>query len=291
MNYSKKNIRKCLITGQDAQFYCQKDDGKYFINHNNDVIFLSPMPNVGNMKEYANEHYQTGVYKDYVEAKELKILTANVRLEQIKKYHPGKKMLDVGCAAGFFLETAQAKGYQVQGIEFASAAISQANPAVRDKIIQGDVHQELDRWKEGIDWVSAFDIIEHMHEPVKFVADIKKILNPGGLLVMSTPDTSHFLRRLMGNHWPMLQPLQHTVLFSRNAMNDMLTAVGFVNITIEPTYKYLTFEYLTKQLLETNQLISAIMKVVLAIVPKKLARLVFRVNISEFIVFAQKPEC
>lgn len=290
MNTAKINKdTRCPVTNQNATLYCKKGGINYYINRQDCIIFLSPMPATNNMMDYANDHYETGVYQDYINAKELKILTANIRLNQIAQYHPDKKMLDIGCSAGFFLEAAQARGYDVQGIEFASAAIKQASPTVRDKIVHGDVNQELGRWQQNLDWVSAFDIIEHVHDPIQFLVNIKKILKPDGLLVMSTPDTSHFLRRVMGSSWPMLQPLQHTVLFSRKAMKKLLLKEGFVNIKIEATYKYLTFEYLAKQLLETNKLISFLMKGVLAMTPTFIKKRPFRVNISEFIVFARKP--
>lgn len=281
--------KHCPVTNQKADFYCQKDGINYYINRKDGIIFLSPMPATNNMLDYANDNYQSGAYQDYINAKELKILTANIRLNQINRYQHGNKMLDIGCSAGFFLEAALARGYDVQGVEFASAAIKQAAPSVQNKIVHGDVHQELNRWQQTIDWVSAFDIIEHVYDPMKFLSDIKNILKPGGLLVMSTPDTGHFLRRLMGSSWSMLQPLQHTILFSRAAMKKLLIQEGFTDIKIEPTYKYLTFDYLAKQLLETNKLIGSLMKVMMAIIPKKLAKHPFRVNISEFIVFARKP--
>lgn len=282
-------IKYCPVTGNEAKFYCQKQGINYYINPTNGVIFLSPMPEPTNMMDYANDHYQTGVYNDYLNAKELKILTANVRLDVIDRYKPGKKMLDVGCSAGFFIEAAQMRGYDVQGIEFAAAAIERSASSVRGKIVHGDVHKELDRWQQNLDWVSAFDIIEHVHDPIKFLSDIKKILKPGGLLVMSTPDTGHYLRRLMGASWSMLQPLQHTILFSRDAMKKMLIAEGFTDIKIESTHKYLTLSYLAKQLLETNKVISSLMKLMLFVMPKSLANRSFRINIGEFIVFARKP--
>gem|GEM_PF-716414 len=278
----------CPVSGQKAEFYCQKNHASYYINKRNGVIFLSDMPSIHNMSEYADEQYQSGVYKDYLNAKELKILTANIRLDTINKYKPGKKMLDVGCSAGFFMQAAKARNYEVEGIEFAASAIVHASPSVKDKIVQGDVHRELDRWQQDVDWVSAFDIIEHMQDPVKFVSDIHKILKPTGLLVMSTPDTGHWLRRLMQSSWPMLQPLQHMVLFSRTAMENMLLAQGFIDIKIESTYKSLTFEYLAKQLCETNKVISALMKFILAVIPKAISTHVFSINIGEFIVFARK---
>jgi len=278
----------CPITGEQAVFYCQKEQGSYYINRLNGVIFLSPMPDVNDMLGYADGCYQEGVYKDYVEAKDNKLLTANVRLDQIAKYNPGKKMLDIGCAAGFFLEAAKKRGYEVNGIEFSASAIEQASPTVKEKIMRGDVHQEISRWQEKIDWVSAFDIIEHTHDPVKLVRDIKSILKPGGLLVMSSPDTGHYLRSVMRSHWPMLQPLQHTVLFSQKAIKNLLLSEGFMNVNVLPTYKYLTLEYLGKQLVATNRVLAYFMKLILGIFPKKIKEFSFKINIGEFIVFAQK---
>jgi 2-polyprenyl-3-methyl-5-hydroxy-6-metoxy-1,4-benzoquinol methylase len=279
----------CPVTGRDAKFYCLKNQNNYYINQEDGIIFLNPMPTIDNMMDYANSHYKSGVYRDYVDAKELKVLTANARLNNIDKYSPGKKLLDVGCSAGFFIETAFNRGYDVQGIEFSISAIEHAIPSIKNKIIHGDVHQELRRWQETIDCVTAFDIVEHLHDPIKFLKSIKDILRPGGLLVMSTPDTGHILRRLMGASWPMLQPLQHTVLFSRSAMKAILATHGFIDINIQPTYKYLTFSYLAKQLLTTNKIISMLMRWVLMVIPKTIANRPFRINIGEFIVFARKP--
>lgn len=278
---------QCPITKGKANFYCHKNNANYYINKSKQVIFLSPMPTISKMKEYANNQYSIGSYRDYLNAKDLKMLTANNRLKQITQYNPGQSILDIGCSAGFFLEAAQAHGYQVQGIEFASTAITHAASSIQDKIILGDLHQELDRWKHNLDWVSAFDIIEHMHDPVKFISNAKKILKPSGLLVISTPDTGHFLRRLMKSHWFMLQPLQHTVLFSRSAMKEMLLSEGFVNITIESTYKYLTLDYIAKQLIETNKVIASMIKPILTILPKAIRCRPFKINIGEFIVFAK----
>lgn len=281
-----QSSKKCPITGLKSEFYCRKNDVNYYMNRQNGIIFLNPMPNTNHMMDYANDHYKTGVYKDYVDAKELKILTANIRLNQIDHYSPGHTMLDIGCSTGFFIEAAKARGYDVRGIEFAAAAIEHASSSVRDKIVQGDVHQVLGQWQPHVDWISAFDIIEHMHDPVKFITDIKSILKPGGFLVMSSPDSGHFLRRLMGASWPMLQPFQHTVLFSRRAMTEMLEAAQFTNIKIQTTHKYVTFAYLARQLSATNKIISFLMGLVVAITPKSLVNRPFRVNIGEFIVFA-----
>lgn len=289
MTVSAQTKARSPLTGQDASFYCKKEQVDYFYDRGGGVIFMGAMPSVEKMAAYANDHYKTGVYQDYVKAKPLKILTAHVRLDQIAKYKPAKRLLDVGCSAGFFLEAAQTRGYEITGIDFASAAIAQADPGVRPKLVHGDVNQDLSAWREKFDVVSAFDIIEHTQDPTKFVGDIKNMLVPGGLLVMSTPDIGHFLRYVMGARWSMLQPMQHTVLFSRAAMKTLLEKCGFRDVQIETTYKYLTLKYLADQLRETNPVVSRIMDAAMKLMPASWAAAPFRVNIGEFIVFARKP--
>lgn len=280
--------RHCPVTGQAARLYCRKGSADYHINEQAGIIFLGKMPDVQEMESYANEQFTEGAYKDYLDAKQLKLLTANERLDKISAYSSGKKILDIGCAAGFFLEAAKARGFEVRGIEFASAAIAEASPEVRDKIIQGNIPEVLGRWKNEFDIITAFDIIEHMLDPVKFVSDVKKALRPGGLLVISTPDTGHYLRYLMRAHWPMLQPFQHTVLFSRDAMRAMLLAGGYQDVQVHATHKFLTPLYLAKQLRETNRMLAAVMTPLLAAVPRALTARSFRINIGEFIIFARK---
>jgi short-subunit dehydrogenase len=104
----------CPITQQKATVYCRKQGGTYYINKKNGVIFLHPMPDLDRMKNYANVQYKQGVYRDYVTAKPLKLLTAYKRLDMIDQYSPGKRMLDIGCAAGFFWKLRKVEGIMYQ---------------------------------------------------------------------------------------------------------------------------------------------------------------------------------
>src|SRR5438876_9363 len=80
----------------------------------------------------------------------------------------------------------------------------------RPRILEGNV-DELDLTTLGaFDVVTAFDIVEHSLEPLKFLARLHDLLRVGGWLALTTPDAGHGLRYVMGKRWPMLQPLQHT---------------------------------------------------------------------------------
>lgn len=200
----------CPVTGAPGKFYCKKDGHAYYLNEGSGIIFQSPLPEVKDMESYADQEYAEGAYRNYVQAEALKKKTGSRRLKLIQQLigsPKGRKLIDVGCSCGFFLEEALRAGYEVCGVEFSSVAISQAHPSVRDRIICADVNELSSMSNERYDVVTAFDIIEHTQRPVAFVESLKRLLRPDGLLVMTTPDTGHWLRYLMGARWPMLQPM------------------------------------------------------------------------------------
>ena len=101
-------------------------------------------------------------------------------------------------------------------MEFSPNAIAAARPDIRSRIFEGSLENLPD---DGLfDVVSAFDLIEHVPDPRAFLRGCASQLKPGGVMLISTPDTGHFLRHLMRSRWPMLQPMQHLHLFSRQAL-------------------------------------------------------------------------
>src|SRR5213078_2945981 len=116
---------------------------------------------------------------------------------------------------------------------------------------------------------------------------IGQILRPGGVLAISSPDTGHFLRYLMGSRWPMLQPMQHTVLFSRRGIAALLKRCGFGDVRVETTHNVLTMDYLADQLAVTNPGLDRIYQSTSWLIPGPLRRKLIPVNIGEFAAYAR----
>jgi len=278
----------CPVNGLPARLYCRKGGAAYYFEPSSGTIFQAQMPSVRAMNEYADDEYLTGVYREYAKSRDLKIATARPRLAAIKQRANGKRLLDIGCATGFFMETAVEEGFDVRGVEFSSVAISLARPDIRDRILHGDVNTLLGQEAEKFDVVTAFDIIEHVQDPAKFLQDIREILKPGGVLVVSSPDTGHVLRYVMRSKWPMLQPMQHTVLFSRRSIAALLERCGFHDVQVETAHKVLTMDYLADQLMATNPKLNRAYQILSWIVPAPLRRRRLAVNIGEFVAYARR---
>ena len=138
------------------------------------------------------------------------------------------------------------------------------------------------------DVVSAFDLIEHVPDPRAFLKRCRGLLKPGGFLMISTPDTGHVLRFLMQSRWPMLQPMQHLFLFSRQALERALAAEGFDNSRVDTAHKTLSIEYLINQIKPLNPVLSRTLDVLVRPVPGSILSKYRRVNIGEISAVARR---
>ena len=278
----------CPITGNASHEYARKGNAVYLRDAASSIIFLAQRPQLDDMAAFVDAEYEAGVYRDYVNARELKLVTMRRRLPLIRAHARGPRLLDVGCATGFFLEVALEAGFDPAGIELSPVAIDLAQPSVRERITKGDVNTVLATHSRQFDVVTAFDIIEHTFDPVSFLDDIARVLLPGGLLVLSTPDTGHWLRLLMRSRWPMLQPDQHMFLFSREAMRTLLVSRGYEPLVVKSERKVLTIDYLFGQLRQTNPTLAQYLDRAKRMLPRAVRYREVAVNIGEMLVCARK---
>lgn len=281
---------KCPLSNENAHFYCNKPPATYYISKNTGLIFQKQAPTIQAMKTYADAEYVSGVYQEYASATSLKYETFKRRAELIRKRVGSGRLLDVGCSCGFFLETSLQYGFDAYGIEFSKEAIALAKPEIRKRISCGDVNKWQPDKGDKFDVIVAFDIIEHTQDPLQFLCNLRQMLSNNGWLIVTTPDTGHFLRYLMRSHWPMLQPLQHTYLFSKKALHKALEITGFRHIHIQNADKTLSLDYLMNQLKANNPLLSKIYRTFSLLLPESLRNKAFSVNIGEMLSFSQNSE-
>lgn len=87
----------------------------------------------------------------------------------------------------------------------------------------------------------------------------------------------------------MLQPMQHTFLFSTRAIKAMLVKAGFEDVVVLSAKKTLTLNYLFGQLSQTNPVISQFYKYVSRLIPSSIGDFPVEINIGEFFAMGRKP--
>lgn len=106
---------------------------------------------------------------------------------------PPSRILDLGCSAGYVSAAAQLLGHEVVGVDLAE------HPGVHlrlDQFVIADLDKGIpEEVGSGFDAVIAADVIEHVRRPEHLLAEIKRVLKPGGVVFASVPNFSHWYPR------------------------------------------------------------------------------------------------
>jgi 2-polyprenyl-3-methyl-5-hydroxy-6-metoxy-1,4-benzoquinol methylase len=140
----------------------------------------------------------------------------------------GLEVLDIGCGSGSNSLALACKGHRVHGIDVSEAAIERYRAHGFDGRV-GDIENGLDYPDSRFDVVFCSEVIEHMTSPELLVGEIRRILRPGGLLVLSTPNSAFWLYRLLGVLGYTVAELQHPKhfqFFSRRSLLRLLESTG-----------------------------------------------------------------
>lgn len=192
--------------------------------------------------------YDHVVDETYVKEREGRVLTFRRHLQPIEKLvgsGTGKRLLDVGCHIGIFLEIAAERGWDAWGVEPSFWSVSQA----RDrglKVTHGTLRQAAFD-SDFFDVVTLWDVIEHLPDPRAELLEVARVLRPGGLLAVHTMDVSSLFARLMGAFWPWLMEM-HLYYFSRRTLSALLARTGFEVIRIRAQGRFLRLGYLLSRL-------------------------------------------
>jgi SAM-dependent methyltransferase len=143
----------------------------------------------------------------------------------LEKIAPGK-LLDVGCGDGTRLARFRALGWEVQGQEV------DARAAIRARSVAG-VPVYLGSLEDGAFADATFDavvmnhVLEHVHDPVRLLAECHRVLKRSGILVSVTPNIESYGHRRFGSYWRGLEPPRHLFLFSRRTLREAARRAGF----------------------------------------------------------------
>jgi len=153
-------------------------------------------------------------------------------LQMIAAQAPGRRLLEVGCGAGFFLKAAERAEWRVEGIELSAEASGFAAGRLQLPI-RRERAEDAPIEAGSFDAAVMFDVIEHLFDPRAVLSAIARALAPGGTLVMTTPNFDSASRYLLGVDWAVLSPLEHMYYFTEDSLRRQLAATGFSDVRFE----------------------------------------------------------
>lgn len=140
----------------------------------------------------------------------------------------GQRLLDIGCGNGDFVALAQEAGWAAAGIDADPMAVAAAKQRGLD-VREGDIGLFADQ-ATCFDAITLSHLLEHLHDPAAMLRSIHRLLKPGGVVFVDTPNIESRGARRWGSSWRGLEVPRHLVIFSRAALLETLVASGFEHI-------------------------------------------------------------
>jgi 2-polyprenyl-3-methyl-5-hydroxy-6-metoxy-1,4-benzoquinol methylase len=136
-----------------------------------------------------------------------------------------KSLLEVGCSTGFFLEKAVEAGIgQVVGFEPSLECYEHASKNIKGQIINDIFTTDVLKGKS-FDMACTFQVIDHLKNPGKTIADMMEILNPGGLILIVCHDVESWSAKALKENSPIFD-VEHIYLFSKKTIGKLFEQQG-----------------------------------------------------------------
>lgn len=172
--------------------------------------------------------YQETSDQLYLEEAMGRAWSARSIIRRVERVAGTGRLLDVGCGPGVLLSVAKGK-WECVGVEVSRPAAGEARKRFGLEVVEGTL-EEARFPADSFDAVTLVDVIEHLPDPAGTLREVNRILKPGGVLFVLTPNIDAPVARLMGRWWWGFRPA-HLTYFSRKTMGRMLAETGFEPLT------------------------------------------------------------
>ncbi|MBW2665024.1 MAG: class I SAM-dependent methyltransferase [Deltaproteobacteria bacterium] len=189
-------------------------------------------------------------YDDYADLESVLRLNFARRLARIPRSPHAGRLLDIGAAFGFAVAEARCAGWDATGIEISVAAARRAGTAAPGRVLVANaLHTPFAA--AAFDVVTLWDVLEHLSDPHAAIAEVARLLRPGGRLALTTGDVGSLAARLSGARWHLYTLPEHLFFFSRRSLRELLGAHGLRVESVRAESSLYTAGYLVERLRKT----------------------------------------
>ncbi len=214
------------------------------------LLFRRDLPAQVDLDEiYGLEYFKGGAagYLDYLADEEVHRLSARRRLDALELVAPRGKLIDVGAAAGFFVDEARARGWDASGIDVSEPMVDWGRrelnaPLERRTLAAAQLPDGA------FDAVTMWDYIEHAIDPAADLRYAHELLRPGGILALSTGDAATLVARVSGSRWHLLTPRHHNFFFTAATLTQLLEQSRFEVASLDHRGSRYPLRYLVHKL-------------------------------------------
>ena len=182
---------------------------------------------------YDEDYFADYEGEDYRAAEPARRFESRRRLDLLERHlPPPAHLLEVGAAAGFFLDEARERGYEGAGVELNDEMAAHARNALGLDVRTSRL-EDAELGDGTFDAVCAFHVLEHVPAPVEVVSSLRIALRPGGVMLAEVPNAGSEAARRQGKDWPALKLPHHVGQFGPRSMAALLGAAGLELVAID----------------------------------------------------------
>ena len=224
--------RGCPTCGsRDAALELEKDHMTIVRCRACDLVYVTPTFDDAHYREvYASAEYQEIVRDLGISSHHYRVQRFGTERVALMRDHlttrPGRavRYLDVGCSTGFVVEAARNQGWDAIGLDLNPSAIEFGRSRGLD--VRVAALEDAGFGSASFDAVSLFDVLEHLHDPVRTLRACIDLLVSGGILFLYVPNYDSASRLLMGADAHFIWPTHHLNYYTPITITDLVRRQG-----------------------------------------------------------------
>ncbi|OHD26452.1 MAG: hypothetical protein A2064_14345 [Spirochaetes bacterium GWB1_66_5] len=216
--------RRPVFRGKGCRFVACRDCA---------LVYQNPQPVFEDLKgRYGQAYFQYEIANEDNFHRLMELGLADVDFAgRTAGFPAGRRFLDVGCATGRLLETMRERGWQVRGVDLCPESAAYAAKHRGVEVFTGTLG-EARFPAAGFHAVHFSHLIEHVPSPRGLLAEVRRILLPEGLAVVTTPNVDGLQARLFRGLWRSAIA-DHLTLFSVRTLRRLLEESGFRILAVQ----------------------------------------------------------
>jgi predicted SAM-dependent methyltransferase len=182
------------------------------------------------------EQFLMDFYNQYPEYQHWNSITSmryRTLMDSFEKYRKTNNLLEVGSGEGFFLDEAKAKNWNVHGTEFIDRFIERCRErGISMERGMLDVSKYEPNSMDIIIWI---EVIEHINNPIEELEKFNKLLRPGGIVYLTTPNFNSLSRLALKDKLNLIQYPNHLTYYTPSSLRYLFEHNGFRKINLVTT--------------------------------------------------------
>ena len=173
-------------------------------------------------------------YNDYLADRRVTEKNFAARLATLRRFMTAshRRLFEIGCAYGFFLNAARDVFQSVSGIDVSDDAVRFATQELRLDVTRAD-WLDVDASGKAFDVLCMWDTIEHLAAPRRYLEKASACMPAGSLIAITTGDISSLNARIQKRRWRLIHPPTHLHYFTLQSLTQLLAQCGFRVVHVE----------------------------------------------------------